>query len=228
MHDDGTSIPGDFSFERRQSPRNDPVKRAQEDATYTLARASELLSEDTGGHVMRIREIVRNIALTLGFDEDDAASLGVDAMLHDVGKLTIPPEVLAKPGELTPEERVIMESHTIRGQRMLSDRPSMHRASRIARSHHERYDGTGYPDGLAGEEIPIEARITAAADVLDALISYRCYKQAWTYEQALDELQRLAGQQLDPTVVEALSRSSNDASLREALGVPAAPPSSAA
>ena len=102
---------------------------------------------------------------------------------------------------------------------MLSDRPTMQRAARISRSHHERYDGGGYPDGLAGEAIPLEARITAAADVFDALISDRCYKQAWTYELALEEVCRLAGTQLDPTVIDALRQISAEGALREALGL---------
>ena len=217
MDESSAQIPGDFDLDRRLSPRLDPVQRRHEDAIYMLARTCEMLSEDTGGHVVRIRAIVRRLALALGYEAEDAEALGLDAMLHDVGKLTIPPEVLAKPGELNRRERALMESHTVRGQRMLSDRPTMQRAARIARSHHERHDGGGYPDGLAGDEIPLEARITAAADVFDALVSDRCYKQAWTYEQALEEVCRLADTQLDPMVINALQRISADGTLREAL-----------
>jgi putative two-component system response regulator len=100
-------------------------------------------------------------------------------MLHDVGKLRIPDAILKKPDQFTRSERTMMEAHTIRGQRLLSDRPSMHRAAIIARSHHESWAGSGYPDGLVGEAIPLEARITSAADVLDALIAVRCYKGSW-------------------------------------------------
>ncbi|UCD74397.1 MAG: HD-GYP domain-containing protein [Phycisphaerales bacterium] len=220
MFDSASQIPGDFNLDRRLIPRVDPARRAHGDAIYTLARTSELLNEDTGGHIMRIRAVVQHIALALGFEPDDAEALGLDAMLHDVGKLTIPPDVLAKPGGLSREERMLMESHTIRGQRMLSVRPAMLRAARIARSHHERYDGGGYPDGLVGDAIPIEARITATADVLDALFSDRCYKEAWTYQQALEEVCRLAGTQLDPMVTDALRKVSDAGSLREALGLP--------
>ena len=114
-----------------------------------------------------------------------------------------------------------MESHTVRGERLLSDRPSMKRAARIARSHHEAWDGSGYPDRLFQRQIPLEARITAAADVLDALISQRCYKQSWTYEQALREVVALAGSRLDPDVVAALVQCNERGSLRPIFKLPA-------
>lgn len=198
----------------------DPAKAAHHDAIYTLARASELHDEDTGAHVLRIRSIVEQIALHLGFELADAEALGYDAMLHDVGKLNMPHEILKKPGQLTEDERRVMESHTIAGERLLSRRPTMQRASRIARSHHESWDGSGYPDGLAGEEIPLEARITAAADVLDALISQRCYKQSWTYDQALREVLGLEGSKIDPGVIAALRKCNTDGSLCEVFGLP--------
>jgi putative two-component system response regulator len=214
-----TTQPDAAGSDRRNKPRIDPAKAAHYDAIYTLARASEAHDEDTGAHVLRIRGIVERIALELGFDEETARDLGHDAMLHDVGKLRIPPSVLKKPAQLDEAERRVMESHTLRGERLLSDRPTMQRASRIARSHHECWDGSGYPEGLRGEEIPLEARITAVADVLDALISERCYKQSWTYEQALEEVISMAGVKLDPTVVEALRRCDADGSLREVFGL---------
>jgi two-component system, response regulator RpfG len=194
--------PPDRMPERRAVPRRDADERAHHDAIFTLARAAELHDADTGDHVLRIRRIVESIARCLGYE--DPAALGYDAMLHDVGKLMIPPDVLRKPGNLTDKERQAMESHTIHGERLLSSRPSMQRAARIARSHHERMDGCGYPDGLAGAAIPIEARITAAADVLDALVADRCYKRPWSYREAIDEICRLAPSVLDPDVVAAL------------------------
>jgi len=190
--------------ERRTRARNNAGQAAHHDAIYTLARASELHDEDTGNHVLRIRAIVRAIAIKMNFTAEDADSLGYDAMLHDVGKLTIPPSILKKPDALTTDERAIMESHTTRGEDLLGARPSMRRAARIARSHHEAWDGTGYPDGLRGDAIPIEARITSAADVFDALVSTRCYKQAWSYEQAFQEVVRLSGSRLDPAVIASL------------------------
>lgn len=195
-------------MDRRAQARHDADRRAHHDAVYTLARAAERYDEDTGNHVLRIRHVVELIATALGME--DAEDLGYDAMLHDVGKLHIPPEILRKPGQLDTEERATMETHTVLGERLLTGTESMTRAARIARSHHECWDGSGRPDGLAGEAIPLEARITAAADVLDALVSDRCYKEAWTYHDALGEVYLLAGSRLDPTVVEALRRCDAD------------------
>lgn len=205
--------------ERRANERDDAEHSARLDAIFTLARASEIHDEDTGAHLIRIQRVVECIAREMGFDVTDARELGLDAVLHDIGKLRIPPEVLKKPDEFTAYERQIMESHTIRGERLLSDRPTMQRAARIARSHHEAWDGSGYPDGLKGEQIPVEARITAAADVLDALISTRCYKQSWTYDDAVREIIHLSGAKLDPSVVEAVKRCNDDGSLPEIFGL---------
>jgi len=197
--------------DRRSRVRSDRHQRGHHDAIYTLARAAERQDEDTGAHVVRIRRIVEHIAASLGVE--DAEALGYDAMLHDVGKLAIPAEILKKPGGLTDDERLAMEAHTASGERILADAPTMRRAARIARSHHECWDGSGYPDGLAGDAIPLEARITAAADVLDALVADRCYKEAWSYRDAIAQVMQLAGTKLDPRVVDALRRCDEDGSL---------------
>lgn len=190
--------------ERRARPRSDAARARHHDAIYTLARASESHDEETGAHLLRIRTVVERVALRMGFAPENAERLGYDAMLHDVGKLTVPPSILTKREALTSKEWAALESHAVRGERLLSARPSMERASRIARSHHEAWDGSGYPDGLAGDAIPIEARITAAADVLDALIADRAYKRRWSLAEALGEVRRLAGSRLDPAVVAAI------------------------
>jgi putative two-component system response regulator len=192
--------------DRRAAGRTDPVRDRHHDAIFMLARASELHDEDTGSHLQRMRVIVERIALRLGLDPDDAELLGYDAMLHDVGKLTVPASILTKPDALTAREWASLESHVTRGERLLAGHESMRRAARIARSHHEAWDGTGYPDGLRGEAIPLEARITAAADVLDALIAARAYKPRWNFEAAMAEVRRLAGSRLDPLVVAALEQ----------------------
>jgi putative two-component system response regulator len=215
------SPPVPTTSERRTKTRIDPTKAAHHDAIFTLARASESHDEDTGAHVLRIREIVEQLALRTGFAPDDATELGYDAMLHDVGKLRIPAAILKKPDGLTANERTVMESHTVRGELLLIDRPTMRRAAAIARSHHESWDGQGYPDRIQGEAIPLAARITAAADVLDALIADRCYKQAWSYDDAMREVISLAGTKLDPRVIEALGRCNADGSLRAIFGLPA-------
>ncbi|MHC5023795.1 MAG: HD-GYP domain-containing protein [Planctomycetota bacterium] len=203
--------------DRRGQPRSDPDRRLHHDALYAFARAAEHHDADTGRHVLRIRDLVVLIALELGFDADDADAIGHDAMLHDVGKLEIPAEILAKPGPLSDDERRIMEQHTICGERLLAAPASMRRAARIARHHHECWDGSGYPDGLAGEAIPLEARITTAADLLDALLAERAYKPAWTWSDALAKVQSLAGTRLDPQVVEALLAIDAAGRLRAAL-----------
>jgi putative two-component system response regulator len=205
---------GEDHDDRRTHTRDDPATRMHHDAIFALARASEVHDEDTGAHLLRIRLIVEQIALRMGFAADDAEALGYDAILHDVGKLRVPVEVLKKPEAFTDEERALMQQHTVRGERLLSQRPSMHRAAAIARSHHECWDGSGYPDGIKDEGIPLAARITSAADVLDALIATRCYKQSWSYEDALREVIGLAGTKLDPRVVEAIKQADTDGALR--------------
>ncbi|MHC5003118.1 MAG: HD-GYP domain-containing protein [Planctomycetota bacterium] len=192
--------------DRRAAPRTDPVRTAHHDAIYTLARASELHDRDTGDHVIRIRIIVERIAVQMDFDDEDAEALAYDAMLHDVGKLRVPAEILRKPDGLTDDERELMQAHTVYGEQILSVRPSFARAAVIARSHHERFDGSGYPDGLSGEAIPLAARITAVADVLDALMSDRAYKRAWSWDRAMDQVCGLRRTQLDPEVIAALRR----------------------
>ena len=205
--------------DRRAEPRAASAQTLHHDAIFTLARASELHDEDTGEHLLRIRCIVEQIALELQFDAEDAEALGYDAMLHDVGKLYIPQRVLQKPGALTSTERDVMESHTVRGERMLSGQASMQRASRIARSHHEAWDGSGYPDGLVGDAIPLEARITTAADILDALLARRCYKRPWSYEDAMEKVMSMRGEQIDPAVADALDRCNRSGALCDVFGV---------
>jgi putative two-component system response regulator len=197
--------------ERRARPRLDSDRRGRHDTIFNLARVAELRDRETGGHVKRIRCIVEVIARRLG--HPDPEGLGCDAMLHDVGKLVVPYDILRKPGQLTDEERDVMRAHTVHGQRFLGRRSGMGRAARIARSHHEHWDGSGYPDGLAGDAIPIEARITAAADVLDALVADRCYKQPWSYRQAVNRVRSLRGTVLDPAIVDAVLFADADGSL---------------
>jgi putative two-component system response regulator len=205
--------------DRRERERLDPQRAAHHNVVYHFARATEMHDEDTGAHVLRMRGVVKAIAKCLGYADRDADDLGYDAMLHDVGKLGIPAEILSKPGVLTRAERRIMESHTIRGERLLSNRTSMQRAARIARSHHEDWNGGGYPDGIGGDAIPLEARITAVADVLDALVSPRPYKQAWPFERAIEEVFNLRGEKFDPAVIDALSHCRALGEVHAAYGV---------
>ncbi|WP_051963231.1 HD domain-containing phosphohydrolase [Deinococcus misasensis] len=171
-----------------------------------LAVAAEFRDTDTGEHTVRVGERAAEVARILNMPEDQIRVLRLAARLHDVGKIAISDTILHKPGKLTDEEYLTMKAHTLAGAKMLSDARSdlIRMAEVIALTHHERWDGGGYPQGLKGEEIPIEGRIVAVVDVLDALTSQRPYKKAWSMEEALQEIQRLSGSHFDPQVVQAL------------------------
>ncbi|HEY9011586.1 MAG TPA: HD domain-containing phosphohydrolase [Devosia sp.] len=177
----------------------------EEEVIWRLARAIEYRDGDTGGHVNRVAVISRTIAEAIGLSSDHCRILYLAAPLHDIGKIGIADAVLGKPGRLTPEELAIMREHVSIGARILEKGRShlVRVAELIAQSHHERWDGTGYPDRLSGEDIPIEARIVAIADVFDALCSARPYKAAWPIERAYDEIVRCSGTHFDPACVAA-------------------------
>ncbi len=156
-------------------------------------------------HVGTVAELADRLARRLDLDADEAEDIVSAAQLHDIGKAAIPDDVLNKPGELEPEERDFILRHPLVGERILSAAPSLQRAARIVRSTHERFDGGGYPDGLAGEEIPVASRLIAVCDAYDALVSSRPYRPPMTPDQAVDELRAYAGSQFDPALVELLS-----------------------
>lgn len=191
-------------LERRVTQRTADIKQANLDAIYMLAVASEAKDHDTAAHVRRVRTLSEKTARAMGFSDEEAYDIGLAAVLHDVGKIHVPDAILAKPGPLTPEERATMEQHTLWGERILTDRPFFRRARAVARHHHEHFDGSGYPDKLAGEIIPVEARIVHVVDVYDALTSPRVYKQAWPVERSLAELAAKEGKHFDPRVTAAL------------------------
>lgn len=176
-----------------------------EETIYMFAMACAEKDEVTGDHVRRIREYSTVIARELGLTEELAGEIGVSSILHDVGKINTPEGILRKPGPLTPEEREVMKGHSLAGANILFGE-SFQTARNIALHHHENWDGTGYPKGLKGAEIPIEARIAKVADVFDALTSSRPYKPAWSEEQALREIRNLKGKELCPMAVEAFER----------------------
>jgi len=177
---------------------------AQSRQTLTmLATIVEARDTDAGQHLRHITHYSRALALHLGLSETAANEVSYAAMIHDVGKAQVPDAILKKPGPLTPQERREIEKHTLWGHELLAGNEEFRDACEVARSHHERWDGKGYPDGLAGEDIPIAARITAVADVYDALISERPYKQAWPAHDAIREIKRLRGTHMDPAIVDA-------------------------
>lgn len=177
----------------------------EEEIILRLSRAAEYRDSETGMHIVRMAHYSRIIAEELGLDADFVEDLWRAAPMHDVGKIAVPDAILLKPGRFTPEERVEMERHTRYGQEILggSSAPLIRLAAEIAGSHHERWDGKGYPRGLRGSEIPLCGRIAAVADVFDALTSVRPYKQAWSVDQARDYLLAERGQHFDPACVDA-------------------------
>lgn len=165
-----------------------------------------LVDTVTGPHLARMSRHCAAIARRLGLDETRVGLLANAAPLHDIGKLAIPGAILAKRGPLSPEERTVMRSHARLGYELLigGSSPILAVGAQIALRHHERFDGSGYPDGLAADEITLEARIVAVADVYDALVSDRPYKRAWAAADALAYLRAERGRQLDPDCVDAM------------------------
>ena len=170
-----------------------------------LARAAEFRDPETGGHIMRMARYSALIARELGLAPEWQELLLKAAPMHDVGKLATPDHILLKPGRLDPDEMAIMRLHAKIGGHILagSDSPLIRLAEEIARGHHEKYDGSGYPRGLAGEQIPVSARIVAVADVFDALTSERPYKPAWPLAQARQFLQQNKGSHFCPRCIDA-------------------------
>jgi putative two-component system response regulator len=172
-----------------------------------LGRAAEYRDNETGLHVIRMANYARLIALAAGLDEAEADLVLNVAPMHDIGKIGVPDSVLLKPGSLAPGEWDVMKRHTTIGAEIIGDHDSelLRAAKLVALRHHERWDGTGYPDGLAGEQIPLTARIVALADVFDALTSNRPYKRAWSIDQAVEAIERDRGRQFDPALVTAFA-----------------------
>jgi putative two-component system response regulator len=170
-----------------------------------LAVAAELRDDSTGEHSYRVGRLASLLAKSLGCDDDMIFMIDIAARLHDIGKVGIPDGILLKPDKLNASEREVMKTHTTIGAQVLaqSQIPHMQMAEEIARCHHEWWDGHGYPSGLSGEDIPLAARITALADVYDALTHKRAYKHAWTEDSALTEILALRGRQFDPKLTDA-------------------------
>lgn len=177
----------------------------EEEVIWRLARAIEYRDGDTGEHVSRVARISQLIAEGIGLSPERCRTIYLASPLHDIGKIAIEDAILSKPGKLTPEEMARMREHVTYGARILErgDSDLIRTAELIAQSHHERWDGTGYPDRLSGIDIPIEARVVALADVFDALCSERPYKAAWPLEKAYAEIVGLSGTHFDPDCVTA-------------------------
>jgi putative two-component system response regulator len=208
------------------------LQLSREETIRRLARAAEFRDRETGDHIERVSKICGIVAQHLGLDEARCELLRIASPLHDIGKIAVPDRVLLKPGPLSPDERAKMQRHAEEGYWMLtgSDQPLLDLAAEIAWTHHERFDGTGYPRGLAGVQIPIEGRITAVADVFDALTSDRVYRPALPVDEALEILREGRGSHFDPVVLDAffellpavLGMRSLDATRSELLAAPVA------
>jgi len=176
----------------------------QKDVIFTMGAIGETRSKETGQHVKRVAKYSKLLYKLYGSSEDEAELLGMASPMHDIGKVGIPDDILNKPGKLTPNEWAIMQTHAKMGYDMLnnSDREILQVAATISLTHHEKYDGTGYPYGMVGEAIPIVGRITAIADVFDALGSDRCYKKAWELDKIINYLKEEKGKQFDSNLID--------------------------
>lgn len=181
-------------------------QRTQEEITAILGEAAECRSHETGNHVNRVGAMCCTIGHYLGMSEADIKMLHQASTMHDLGKIGIPDQILNKPGRFTPDEYEVMKQHSMMGYEMLVHSKSrlLQKAAEIAKSHHERYDGKGYPEGIAGEAIPLEARICAVADVFDALTNARCYKDPWPREKVVNLFTEERGKQFDAHMVDIL------------------------
>ena len=186
--------------------RTKDLAATQLEVVARLARAAELHDDDTGEHIDRMSRLCGEVALELGLPPTRAETIRYAAVLHDVGKIGVPDDILRKPARLTADEMTTMRKHVVAGALLLDGSPSpvLQIAQVIVDTHHERWDGTGYPNGLAGDEIPLEGRIAAVCDVFDALTHERPYKEAWSVERACEEVERLRGTHFDPVVADAL------------------------
>jgi PAS domain S-box-containing protein len=200
------------SLETKVAERTRELDAARAETLQRLAVAAEYRDDDTAKHTERVGVTAAGIAARLGLDAEQIRLPREAAPLHDVGKLAISDTILLKPGKLTVQEYEVMKTHAALGARLLSDSssPVLQMAAVIAATHHERWDGAGYPAGLAGEAIPLVGRVVAVADVFDALTHDRPYKSAWPAAEAIAEIKRASGSQFDPRVAAAFLAMNND------------------
>lgn len=193
------------TLEHKVAERTADLVAAQNEVLTRLGWAADYRDDATGQHTVRVGERSARVAAELGLSKQGVAAIRRAARLHDIGKIGIPDQILLKPGPLSDEEFEVMKSHTIIGAKLLSRGESvlLKLSKTVALTHHEAFDGSGYPRGLKSESIPLEGRIVAVVDVFDALTTTRPYKAAWSYEDAIAELHRLSEIKFDPDVVKA-------------------------
>jgi putative two-component system response regulator len=203
------------ALEERVRERTHDLEQAQVEILSRLALVAEYHDEQTAAHTRRVATLSDRIAVAMGMGQEAATLIANASLLHDVGKIAVPSEFIRTAGPLSSEQWEVVKRHATEGARMLAGSrfEVLQLAEQIARTHHEWWDGTGYPSGLAGEDIPVAGRIVAAADVCDALASERPYKPAWPLQSVLTELRCIRGSHLDPRVVDALERVLEDGQL---------------
>ncbi|MFZ2404464.1 MAG: HD domain-containing phosphohydrolase [Methylobacter sp.] len=182
------------------------LEAAYKDAVVMLCLAAEGKDQDTASHLYRVQHYTEALAIAMGVDCAEAEHMGLMSMLHDIGKLATPDAILKKPDKLTAEEWAIMREHPLAGVRILGNNPFYETAREISAGHHENYDGSGYPHGLSGDDIPLSARIVKLADVFDALTTKRPYKEPWPMETAITHIESLVGVMFDPAMVDELKK----------------------
>lgn len=192
-----------LELESRVKERTQELEKSRLEIIRRLGLAAEYKDNETGNHVLRMSLFSQMLAKAIGFSDEHANMMLNAAPMHDIGKIGIPDRVLLKPGKLDADEWTIMQTHVQIGAELLSgsDVPLMVMAQNIALTHHEKWDGSGYPEGLSGEAIPIEGRICALCDVFDALTSERPYKEAWPIDKAMDHIRSQSGSHFDPHLV---------------------------
>lgn len=191
-------------LEERIKERTDEIYETRLKIIRRLSRAAEFRDNETGMHIIRMSRYSMSLARAIGMSEKECKIILNASPLHDIGKIGIPDRILLKPGKLNKDEWEIMKSHTLIGLRILEgdDCELLDAARTIAMTHHEKWDGSGYPNGLAGEDIPIMGRVVAVCDVFDALISERPYKKAWSVDDALELLEKEKGKHFDARLVD--------------------------
>jgi putative two-component system response regulator len=179
------------------------IRESHIEMILNLAIAAEYKDPDTGNHILRISDYSTELGKAVGLSKDELELLRYASPMHDIGKIGIPDKILQKPGKLDPDEWEIMKQHPLIGWRMFhnSTSPLLKAVAQIALTHHEKWDGTGYPHGTKGKDIHVFGRIVTIVDVFDALVNKRCYKDAWSFEQGLDYVKSLSGSQFDPELV---------------------------
>ena len=190
-----------LNLEDKVRRRTAELEEALNEGILLLAKAAEEKDKETGDHINRIMMLTYHLGIALALSHKEASHIAAFSRIHDVGKIHIPDHVLNKPGPLDDDEWRLMKAHTISGERIISDLPYYQVAKEITRSHHENWDGSGYPDGLCHETIPFSARIVAVADVFDALTHDRPYKKAWSKKDAVMEMSRMVGIKFDPKIM---------------------------